>query len=120
MVDNKPGAGAAIGTQAVAKSLPDGYTLLVVQFPFVANPWLYKLPYDSDILARRSPMVLVAHAGSPYRSAADVLAAAKAKAGAINYGSGPGSSSHLAMGCSRTGWHPHEPDSLQRQLADVD
>lgn len=104
VVDNKPGAGTTIGTQAVATSLPDGYTLLVVQFPFAANPWLYKLPYDTDkafdpvILAGRSPMVLVAHAGSSYRSAADVLAAAKAKPGAINYGtSGPGSSNHLAM-----------------------
>lgn len=104
LVDNKPGAGTTIGTQAVATSLPDGYTLLVVQFPFAANPWLYKLPYDTDkafdpvILAGRSPMVLVAHAGSSYRSAADVLAAAKAKPNAINYGtSGPGSSNHLAM-----------------------
>ena len=104
VVDNKPGAGTAIGTQVVATAPPDGYTLLVVQFPFAANPWLYKLPYDSErafepvILAGRSPMVLVAHAGSPYRTAADVLAAAKAKPAALNYGtSGPGSSNHLAM-----------------------
>lgn len=104
VVDNKPGAGTAIGSLAVARAPNDGYTLLVIQFPFAANPWLYKLPYDSDkafdpvILAGRSPMVLLANADSPYRSAAEVLAAAKAKPGTIHYGtSGPGSSNHLAM-----------------------
>lgn len=104
IVDNKPGAGTTIGTQAVATAPADGHTLLVIQFPFAANPWLYKLPYDSErdfapvILAGRSPMVLVAHTGSSYRSVSDVIAAAKARPGAINYGtSGPGSSNHLAM-----------------------
>lgn len=104
VVDNKPGAGTVLGTQAVASAPADGHTLLVVQFPFATNPWLYKLPYDSErafaplILAGRSPMVMVAHSGSPYRSVSDVLSAARAKPGAINYGtSGAGSSNHLAM-----------------------
>ncbi|VTU29401.1 Argininosuccinate lyase [Variovorax sp. RA8] len=105
IVDNKPGAGTAIGTQAAATSPADGYTLLVVQFPFAANPWLYKsLPYDSEkafapvVLAGLSPMLLVAHAGGPLHSLKDVLAAAKAKPGGLNYGSsGAGSSNHLAM-----------------------
>ena len=104
VVDNKPGAGTVIGTQAVATAPADGQTLLVIQFPFATNPWLYKLPYDSErafapvILAGRSPMVLVTHAGSSYRSAADVMAAARANPGNINYGtSGAGSSNHLAM-----------------------
>lgn len=49
VVDNKPGGGTVIGTQAVATAAPDGHTLLVIQFPFAANPWLYKsLPYDSE------------------------------------------------------------------------
>ncbi len=105
VVDNKPGAGTVIGTQAVANASPDGYTVLVVQFPFTANPWLYPaLPYDTNtafapvLLAGRAPMVLAVHAPSPLRSVADVLKTAKAKPDALNYGSsGSGSSNHLAM-----------------------
>jgi tripartite-type tricarboxylate transporter receptor subunit TctC len=105
IVDNKPGGGTVIGTQAAATAPADGYTLLVVQFPFAANPWLYKsLPYDSAkafapvVLAGRSPMLIVSHAAGPLRTLGDVLAAAKAKPGALNYGSsGAGSSNHLAM-----------------------
>lgn len=105
IVDNKPGGGTVIGTQAAATAPTDGYTLLVVQFPFAANPWLYKsLPYDSAkafvpvVLAGRSPMLIVSHAAGPLRTLGDVLAAAKAKPGALNYGSsGAGSSNHLAM-----------------------
>lgn len=105
IVDNKPGGGTVIGTQAAATAPADGYTLLVVQFPFAANPWLYKsLPYDSAkafapvVLAGRSPMLIVSHAAGPLRTLGDVLAAAKAKPGALNYGSsGSGSSNHLAM-----------------------
>ncbi|VFR65541.1 putative exported protein [plant metagenome] len=105
IVDNKPGAGTQIGTSFAAKAPADGYTVLVVQFPFAANPWLYRqLPYDTAkgfapvVLAGRSPMLLVVNAKSRYQSTADVLAAAKARPGAINYGSsGSGSSNHLAM-----------------------
>ncbi|MEI2417825.1 tripartite tricarboxylate transporter substrate binding protein [Orrella sp. JC864] len=105
IVDNKPGAGTQIGTAFAAKAPADGATLLVVQFPFAANPWLYaKLPYDTRkdfapvVLAGRSPMLLVAHEGAPYRSVADLLQAARQRPGAVNYGSsGSGSSNHLAM-----------------------
>lgn len=105
IVDNKPGAGTMIGTKEVAGAPPDGYTILVAQFPFAANPWLYKnIPYDTQkaftpvMLAGRSPMLLVTHAHSPYRSAQDVLAAARARPNALTYGSsGAGSSNHLAM-----------------------
>lgn len=105
VVDNKPGANTVIGTQAVAAAAPDGHTLLVTQFALAANPWLYKsLPYDAQtafapvILAGRSPMLLLSHAAGPLRTLPDVLAAAKARPGALNYGSsGPGSSQHLAM-----------------------
>lgn len=105
IVENKPGAQTIIGTQAAATSKPDGYTLLVVQIPLSTNLWLYKsLPYDTlkdfqpVILAGKSPMMLLTHANSEYKSLADVLAAAKKNPGALNYGSsGPGSSQHLGM-----------------------
>jgi tripartite-type tricarboxylate transporter receptor subunit TctC len=105
VVDNKAGAGTMIGTKDVALSLADGHTLLVVQFPFAANPWLYKnIAYDTQkafapvMLAGRSPMLLVTHSASPYRTLADVVAAAKARPQQLNYGSsGAGSSNHLAM-----------------------
>ncbi len=105
VVENKPGAGTVIGSNYVAKSAPDGYTMLVAQFPFSANPYLYKsLPYDTlkaftpVILAGRSPMVLVVNSNSPIKTTGDLLALAKAKPGSVNYGSsGPGSSNHLSM-----------------------
>ncbi len=105
VIENKPGAGTTIGTNFVARSSPDGYTILVSQFPFAANPYLYKsLPYDTlkafspVVLAGRSPMVLVANSNSPVKTMGDFLALAKAKPGFVNYGtSGPGSSNHLAM-----------------------
>src|SRR5690606_37800202 len=91
VVDNKPGAGTQIGTAAAAKAPPDGYTLLVVQFPFAANPWLYKkLPYDTEkdftpvVLAGRSPMLLAVHSESRLQRTADVIAAARANPGGIN------------------------------------
>jgi tripartite-type tricarboxylate transporter receptor subunit TctC len=110
IVDNKAGAGTMIGSKEVALSPPDGHTILVVQFPFAANPWLYKnIAYDTQkafapvLLAGRSPMLLVTHAGSPYRSLADVVAAAKARPRQLNYGSsGAGSSNHLAMALFET------------------
>lgn len=105
VVENKPGGGTVIGTQAVASALPDGYTLLVVQFPFAANLWLYKsLPYDTNkaflpvMLAGRAPMVLAVNAESPIRSVGQMLETARSKPKKLNYGSsGPGSSNHLAM-----------------------
>lgn len=105
IVDNRPGAGTTIGTQAVAAAAPDGHTLLVAQFPLAANPWLYKkLPYDTQtafapvVLAGRSPMMVLSHAERPYQTLQAVLAKAKEQPGALNYGSsGPGSSQHLAM-----------------------
>lgn len=105
IVDNRPGAGTMIGTQDVARAAADGHTLLVVQFPFAANPWLYpRIAYDTRkdfaplMLAGRSPMLLVTHAKSEIRSVADLIAAAKAKPDTMTYGSsGAGSSNHLAM-----------------------
>ena len=110
IVDNKPGAGTMIGTKEVAGAAADGHTILVVQFPYAANPWLYKnIAYDTQkafapvLLAGRSPMLLVTHAQSPYRSAAELLAAARIKPNALTYGSsGAGSSNHLAMALFET------------------
>ena len=105
IVENKPGAGTMIGSALVAKAAPDGYTLLVNQFPFAVNPWLYPdITYDTKkdfapvMLAGRSPMVLVVNSKSPINSVQDLLNKARAQPGAINYGSsGSGSSNHLAM-----------------------
>lgn len=105
VVENKPGAGTMIGTAQVARAPADGYTLLVNQFPFAANPFLYQsLQYDTRtafspvVLAGRSPMVLVVNADTPYRTVQDVLQAARATPGELPYGSsGGGSSNHLAM-----------------------
>jgi tripartite-type tricarboxylate transporter receptor subunit TctC len=104
VIDNKPGAGTIIGTDAVAKSRADGYTLLVATFAHAVNPSLQpKLPYawDKDfapvILIGRGPNVLVVAADSPYKSVADVIAAAKASPGKLTYASfGNGTSAHLA------------------------
>ncbi len=105
IVENKAGAGTMIGSKEVALAAPDGHTILLVQFPFGANPWLYKhIAYDTQkafapvLLAGRAPMLLVTHSGSPYRTLANVVAAAKARPNQLNYGSsGAGSSNHLAM-----------------------
>ena len=105
LVENKPGAGTTIGTNYVARSAPDGYTILVAQFPFAANPFIYKsLPYDSNkaflpiVLAGRAPMVLVVNENSKIKTLSDLLTAAKKSPGKIDYGSsGSGSSEHLAM-----------------------
>ena len=104
VVDNKPGAGTIIGTDAVAKSPPDGYTLLVATFAHAVNPSMQpKLPFAWDksfapvVLIGRGPNVLVVKADSPYKSVKDVIAAAKANPGKLTYASyGNGTSAHLA------------------------
>jgi len=105
VVENRAGANGGIGTDFVAKSAPDGYTLLVTASgPITVNPTLYaKVPYDpiKDFAPISQCAVyqyaLVALAGSPYRSIADIVAAARAKPGAVSYGStGVGGGNHLA------------------------
>jgi len=104
IIENKPGGGTIIGTDAVAKSAPDGYTLLVATFAHAVNPGLQpKLPYATDkafapvVLIGRSPNVLVVKSDSPYKTVQDVIAAAKAKPGKLNFASqGNGTSAHLA------------------------
>jgi tripartite-type tricarboxylate transporter receptor subunit TctC len=104
IVDNRPGAGTIIGTDVVAKSPPDGYTLLVATFAHAVNPSLQAaLPYAWDkafapvILIGRGPNVLVVRADSPYRSVKDVVDTARANPGKLTYASfGNGTSGHLA------------------------
>ncbi|HEY4985322.1 MAG TPA: tripartite tricarboxylate transporter substrate binding protein [Bradyrhizobium sp.] len=104
IIENKPGAGTIIGTQAVATSDPDGYTLLMGTFANAVNPSLQtKLPYDHDrdlapvALIARSFNLVVVNPKSPYRSIADLIAAAKAEPDKLSYGTyGTGTSAHLA------------------------
>jgi len=104
VVDNKPGAGGNIGIDAVAKSPPDGYTIGLGQTSNLAiNPSLYaKLPYDPlkdlvpIVLVADAPLVLVVPANSPFKTVADVVAAAKKKPGDVTFGSpGNGTVAHL-------------------------
>jgi tripartite-type tricarboxylate transporter receptor subunit TctC len=104
IVDNKPGAGTIIGTDAVAKSPADGYTIVIATFAHAVNPSMVsKLPFVTDkaftpvSLVCKGPNVLVVRAESPYKSVKDVLAAAKAAPGKLTYASqGNGTSAHLA------------------------
>lgn len=104
IVDNKPGAGTIIGTDAVAKSVPDGHTLLVATFAHAVNPSLVsKLPFDTDkafapvVMVARGPNVLVVRSESPLKSVKDLLELAKAQPAKLTYASqGNGTSAHLA------------------------
>ncbi len=104
IIENKPGAGTIIGTAAVAMSPADGYTLLMATFSHAVNPALNsKLPYDTFrafapvALVARSFNIVVVNPGLPIHSIQDLIAAAKAKPGSINFGSyGVGTSAHLA------------------------
>jgi tripartite-type tricarboxylate transporter receptor subunit TctC len=105
LVDNRPGGSTVIGTDIVAKAPPDGYTLLVTPAPFTIVPSLAttKLPYDPAkdfepvTLINTTALVVVVHPGVPAKSIKDLIALAKRKPGALNFGSsGSGGSNHLA------------------------
>jgi tripartite-type tricarboxylate transporter receptor subunit TctC len=104
VVDNRAGGSTVIGTDIVAKSAPDGHTLLVTPAPFTIVPSLIaKLPYDPHkdfepiTLINTTPLVVVVHPGVPAKSIKDLIALAKSRPGALNYGSsGAGGSNHLA------------------------
>jgi tripartite-type tricarboxylate transporter receptor subunit TctC len=94
IVENKPGGGAIVATDYVAKSAPDGYTLLLSASGISINPALYdKLPYDAvnDFVAVSQlasfPLIMIVSANSPIRSVAELVAYAKANPEKANYGS---------------------------------
>lgn len=103
IIENRPGAGGTIGAAQVAKSEPDGHTILVHSSGHALNPALYpSLPYDTvkDLTGvtplAAVPNVLVVSPSRGWKSVADVIAAAKAKPGQLNYASaGTGSATHM-------------------------
>jgi tripartite-type tricarboxylate transporter receptor subunit TctC len=105
IVDNRGGGGSTIGTQAVANAQPDGYTIGMVDSAFVTNPGLFKdkLPYDTRhdfipvSLLSRTQLVLCVSPSSPFTTAQDLIAFAKANPGKLTFASaGIGTGIHLA------------------------
>ena len=103
VIENRGGAGGALGTEAVAKSAPDGYTFLFTLSSHTINPLLYKLNYDVEhdfsavTLIVSVPQLIAASPSSPLHTMSDVVAAAKAKPGSIPFASvGNGTPSHIA------------------------
>lgn len=104
VIENRPGAGSTIGSDAVARSKPDGYTLLLASTAHVINPTLMPhLPYDTDkafsavALVGKAPNVIIVRPDSPLKSFADLIQSAKKAPGKLTYGSsGNGTSVHLA------------------------
>src|SRR5438477_7307857 len=104
VVENRPGAGGVIASQAVATSPPDGYTLIMVASGHATNPLLYsKIPYDTfkdftplSLLAS-SPNILLVRADSPFKTLADMISQARSKPGSLSFAhAGTGTSTHLA------------------------
>lgn len=102
LVENKPGASSIIGTEVVAKSASDGYTILMTNRAITVNPWLFKLPYDTAQLTPitqlvSSPLLLVASTKAPFRNLNELIAYAKGNPGKVSIGnSGVGQLPHLA------------------------
>ena len=104
VVENRPGAGGAVGTETVARATPDGTTLLVVSTPFLIDPLLRKLNYDPlhsfapicNLVS--APTLIVVNSVSPYRTLAELLDDARARPGQITMASiGPASSFQLGF-----------------------
>lgn len=112
-VENKPGAGGTIGADSVAKSPPDGYNILFTGTPHVISPWLYRnMPYDAMkdfvpvALVATGPYILVVNPQLGVATVGELVAAAKARPGTIDYASsGNGSAQHLvsSLFCAMAG-----------------
>src|SRR5207253_6593987 len=103
VIENRGGAGGVVGTEVVAKSAPDGYTLLMVYVSHATNPTLVaKLPYDTlrdfapITLVAHEPNVLVTHPSVPANTLAEFIAYAKERSGKLSYATDPGSAGFLA------------------------
>ena len=103
VIENRGGAGGAVGTEAAARSVPDGYTFLFTLSSHTINPLLYKLSYDveKDFVAVSMivsvPQLIAANPGSPIKSMQELVAAAKAAPGKLSFASvGNGTPSHIA------------------------
>lgn len=105
IIDNRPGGAFVTGTDVLAKSAPDGYTVGMLLSPHAVNPFVMKkLPYDSVkdfqpvTLIAIVPGLLTSYPGVPAKNLKDIIALAKAKPGSLNYGSpAPMTSGHLSM-----------------------
>jgi tripartite-type tricarboxylate transporter receptor subunit TctC len=104
VVENRPGAGTAIATEFVARSAPDGNTLLITNPAFLINPHLRPQNYDPmtsfDPVCSivNFPLFVVVAASSPYRTLADLIDVARARPGALTFASaGPATASHIAL-----------------------
>jgi tripartite-type tricarboxylate transporter receptor subunit TctC len=104
IVDNRPGAAGSLGTDYAARQPADGYTFMMGNMgPTLVNPLLSKVPYDMDrdfipiSLVATGPSVLVVNPKSPYKTLGELIQAAKARPGALNFGSGgAGTLAHLS------------------------
>ena len=123
IIDNRPGASGMIGTDTVAKSAPDGYSLVSVASSHVLHPSLYrKVPFNTIndftpvVMLVRSPNLICVHPSLPVRSIRDLIALARARPGALAFGiGGLGSSNHLAGEMFKTPRKDrHHAHSLQR------
>lgn len=101
IIENKAGAGGIIGSDAVAKSDPDGYTLLLINNAFTINPWLYKSPFDASKdfipvgMVASAPNVLVAHPSFKPNTVKELIDFAKKEPGKITAAVSTGQMSHL-------------------------
>jgi tripartite-type tricarboxylate transporter receptor subunit TctC len=103
VIENRGGAGGAVGTEAAAKAAPDGYTFLFTLSSHTINPLLYKLAYDVErdfapvTLIVSVPQLVAANVNSPLKTMQDVVASAKSHPGKLHYASvGAGTPSHIA------------------------
>jgi tripartite-type tricarboxylate transporter receptor subunit TctC len=103
IIENRGGAGGAVGTEVVAKSAPDGYTILFTLSSHTINPLLYKLPFDTEkdfapiSLVASLPQIIAAYPPLPVKNMQELIALAKAYPGKLNFASvGNGSPSHIA------------------------